>query len=223
MNIGYIGPDGEIIKDEGGPITANSVVYDPSVSGLNATNAQGAIDELAERGSYMRFETYDDYEDAYENDEIPEGTLVIIDELNNDNITALQVSYGADSNVKAELDDINTALSNLVNKGSVSVTADGVKTYAEVLSELFGLADTTKINPNSYLEQDTGALVSKLGYYGKISTNYLFTTSFVASDGENVQQASLGSSSEFIIAHTNTKTDRSSVVVTSGVKYTLYY
>ena len=53
-----------------------------------------------------------------------------------------------------------TSIVNAINEvygmagsaGSVSVTADGVKTYGQLLTELYGLVDLTKIRSASYLQ-----------------------------------------------------------------------
>lgn len=42
------------------------------------------------------------------------------------------------------------------NRGSVSVTADGVKTYAQLFNELAGLADYSKFSPNATLTIGSG-------------------------------------------------------------------
>ena len=51
------------------------------------------------------------------------------------------------TNVTSELIQLN----NDLNKGSVSVTADGVKTWAQLLRNLHGLIDFNKVNYNSVL------------------------------------------------------------------------
>ena len=38
------------------------------------------------------------------------------------------------------------------DKGSVSITADGVKTWTQALNELFALIDTTKVSSDSKIE-----------------------------------------------------------------------
>lgn len=52
---------------------------------------------------------------------------------------------------KCMLSDGITSVGDLLDKGSVSVTADGVKTWATLLNELFALIDITKVNDHSYL------------------------------------------------------------------------
>lgn len=45
--------------------------------------------------------------------------------------------------------NVQDAIDELAPKGSVTVTADGVKTYAQLISELYAAVDITKINLNS--------------------------------------------------------------------------
>ena len=67
-------------------------------------------DTLGTLGNPIVFQTYAAYQAAYNNGDVPVGAIVVIEEGNNNDITALQVGYGSNSNVKAELDEINTAL-----------------------------------------------------------------------------------------------------------------
>lgn len=60
---------------------------------------------------------------------------------------ATNVMYNLNDSVSDELD----AIIPEVFKGTVGVTADGVKDYATLLNELYALVDTTKINAKSML------------------------------------------------------------------------
>ena len=48
----------------------------------------------------------------------------------------------------------NIQLNSEINKGSVSVASDGVKTWSQLLNSLFALIDGSKVNDNSVLEYD---------------------------------------------------------------------
>ena len=57
--------------------------------------------------------------------------------------------------IKDISDDVED-LKEAVNKGSVSVTADGVKTWAELLNTLLSQIDTTKITSESKIVRQSG-------------------------------------------------------------------
>ena len=108
---------------------------------------------------------------------------------------------------------------------SVSVTADGVKTYRQILNELYALIDYGKLNYNSALNVGTA-------WYRLQNINASNETIFVCNLGgvTNIFQATLNireTSSEYYNATVNnggfTATDRSANVPTSGIEFTVYY
>lgn len=115
-------------------------------------------------------------------------------------------------------------LALVVEAGSVSVTADGVKTVSQLLDALHALIDASKVKYNSCLQ--IGDNVATL--VDMSSGNYQFITSFTSSGGfTSKAYTSKASGSEWIqvavAAGGNTVTDRSSVVLTNGDEITLYY
>ena len=107
-----------------------------------------------------------------------------------------------------------------VTHESVSVTADGVKTWATLLNELYALADFTKVNNYSYIEQ--GAIYFK--YQRVFNNKYVFTCTFGSEYWMLTQYYSLdASSSTFVEYNKTTMTDASSNVAPSGTVIKLVY
>ena len=112
------------------------------------------------------------------------------------------------------------------DKGSVSVTADGTKTMATLLNELFALIDNSKVTPNAtitvggdvYHVNGRGAAQY---YFIKILCDgaALYTNTFIvnASASKWLYDACTFSSGAW-----TTRNDSSNVPA-SGTKYTLYY
>lgn len=69
-----------------------------------------------------------------------------------DSISGLLPELLDNASINEDIDQINSEL----NKGSVSITADGVKTLTQILDSLFALADTSKITINSKLRTGNG-------------------------------------------------------------------
>lgn len=79
------------------------------------------------------------------------------------------------TNVATEIEDIMSGL----NRGSVSVTADGVKNYSQLMDDLFALIDSSKLSMNSYLVEyaDAGDSIYRLTL--KSSNLYVYGTSYL--------------------------------------------
>lgn len=112
-----------------------------------------------------------------------------------------------------------------IGGGSISVTGDGVKTFGQLLTELFALVDPTKIKRNSTLDHANG--VFHLITYSPSS--YVFTRIRMSvTDGSLITYAYTVSASG---AYTNATidsngisvTDQSSIVITNGQSITIYY
>lgn len=58
--------------------------------------------------------------------------------------------------VSEEVESAIKEVNGKFDRGSVSVTADGVKTYGALFNELFALVDFSKINANSMLQYGSG-------------------------------------------------------------------
>ena len=107
---------------------------------------------------------------------------------------------------------------------SVSVTADGVKTYATLLNELFALVDFSKVTVRTKLYRTADEIFglalranqSSLAFsfcYAYTANDTVIGSMFVASSGSKYATYKIGGS--FI--------DRSDSVPTSGEKITIYY
>lgn len=121
------------------------------------------------------------------------------------------------TNVTTEIAAINSELV----KGEVSVTADGTKTYTQLLNELYALVDRSKLSGNSYF---TGA-------YGIVARCNGIQTSYIGFNSTDVEQAALKSTSfglkpsdSFVYSFNGTTvTNNSSSVVTSGTVLKVVY
>ena len=99
------------------------------------------------------------------------------------------------------------------DNGSVSITADGVKTYSQLLDQLFSLIDIDKISDKSCLTTSTDNAIAHIGYKasnradfiadiinhryaysvrnsGSQFNYYVFTTSTYTNASNNVPSAS---------------------------------
>ena len=109
---------------------------------------------------------------------------------------------------------------------SVSVTADGVKTYKALLNELYALIDIAKLSPKSTFDTVRGAnyfLSYQIAYVD--STQFEFSSSNVSSPNQyTINLVTINSNNSSFIIHTNgTNTDNSSGVPTSGWKLKITY
>ena len=92
---------------------------------------------------------------------------IVQDGLNIDSINALL----------PELENISTLMSAL-DKGSVSVSANGVKTYSQLFNELFALIDISKLTRHSVLAlEETNGTKSYYGLYKFSATEINFSES----------------------------------------------
>jgi len=111
-----------------------------------------------------------------------------------------------------------------VDRGSVSVTADGVKTYGTLLNELQALVDYAKVTDYAYLKM--GAVVMRVTVVntsgsalvgGSVSLNgnppYLFCHLFLLSTND----------SHYYWADGSTTTDRTSYTPSNGTVIKLVY
>jgi hypothetical protein len=126
-------------------------------------------------------------------------------------LTADMVGYGSGT-VKDALDSVGE---------NVSVTADGVKTYATLLTELKALADVSKVNDHSYLSV-SGNLYpaiypSGLVFAGIMDMNAttMYTSVFKLISAKFIQVTETASGNGF--------SDKSSSVAPNTTKFILYY
>lgn len=116
---------------------------------------------------------------------------------------------------------------------SVSVTADGVKTYSQCLDALYALIDRNKITRNAILKIDVGTTI----FYGSLAVDIVSTgvllfyntnsSTLNFSNSVNVKLTSSGSIYQGCRAQGsspyNVFSDYSSDVPASGTVFTLYY
>lgn len=117
------------------------------------------------------------------------------------------------------------ALNEVSNdKGSVSVTADGVKTYGALLRELSALIDYTKVSHNTKLVRISSNTVSVYTMITHTTTASEFTRVQVTSSGIISDTfLCMGNDSSFYRATGTTIVNRSAIVATNGEVIRLYY
>ena len=115
----------------------------------------------------------------------------------------------------------NKELTDAVNRGSVSVTADGVKTYKELLNQLFLSIDRSKLSIYTVLQ---------VGHtYCNFLLNNYMGVFYTAVDFNGVGAVVLyryrlhNSDSSFAMNENGTYSDLSATVPASGTVFTVYY
>ena len=122
------------------------------------------------------------------------------------------------------IDDGNDVPIGDIEEDSVSVTADGVKTLATLLNELYALIDMNKVTDNAFIPYADSFFKLEV----KTSNNLFLTRSFSVANTIYYGTMQVGSTNS--IFHTwelkesgNTYTNHSTDVPTNGTKLTLYY
>ena len=112
-----------------------------------------------------------------------------------------------------------------LNRGEISVTADGVKTRSQLLNELHSLIDWTKLRPTSKLVQDRE--VFNLVALASTGSELIFTLSRAASTYlvlDNYTVSSASSCYESVLNGSSyTRTDDSGTVIPAGKIYKIVY
>ena len=123
--------------------------------------------------------------------------------------------------------DIQSAVDEVVNMipsgTSVSVTADGTKTYKQLFDTLFSLVDPAKITKKATLSNDQGTIYV-CGFIN--ATNYIFFSESMNASVAYINQYSVsdGTSSAYLMNVTaNTIQDLSNSVVNAGIVWTVTY
>lgn len=152
----------------------------------------------------------EDFEDAAE-----QGMYFVNDEEDYA-ISGDMVAYNANKSVNDVLDEL------IAESESVSVTADGTKTYAQLITELDALVNRSKLNYSSYIVingsvYQAGVIGNELRF--SMATNHASNRSYIST----------------VMLHTHTYLwwdctngtitagDTSSLVPSSGLKIELYY
>ena len=132
-----------------------------------------------------------------------------------------------DTSVKTDLVSAVNEVNGKFDRGSVSVTADGVKSYAALLNELSALVDYSKITKDALLVDNEGYICHAAII---ASARYQFSASRLASGGAIYHNRSFDvntSASLFfdvnITIAGNTLTNKGASVPTNGDTITIYY
>ena len=127
-------------------------------------------------------------------------------------------------------DVIGTQYSPNPNSNSVSVVADGTKTYATLLNELYALIDFSKVTRNTFVISTWGTTEYKFEVETIGASNLVLTKSRTTNGNTYVETYTIANNSSSYIATTitnsgATSSDKSTNVVPSGygIKFTLYY
>ena len=149
-----------------GTVDAADVSYSNSESGLTATNVQGAIDELKQ-----------------EVEDIP-----VVDNASDVNYDNTASGLTA-NNVQSAIDE----LCEMSGGSSVSVIADGEKTYRTLFVELSELVDFSKITRNSILQ--IGTVMFTLRSTAAAAATYTMIT--VGGNNARINQILIGATPEY--------------------------
>ena len=110
------------------------------------------------------------------------------------------------------------------DKGSVSVSADGIKSYAQLFNDLRSLVDMSKVTTNARLViKGTTTIVYRL--FTNDGSEMTFTSTSTSNNTVTVDRIHVSTSSKWLrcqITTTPTYSDRSSTVV-SGNTFTIEY
>lgn len=110
------------------------------------------------------------------------------------------------------------------DKGSVSVTADGTKTIAQLLVQLAGLVDFSKLNEESVMHFSDSVLPIYSYSNGNFKFNNVYTSSNVFNTTTHEVKNGVGTSYLSTTGTNGTSfTNRSSVAMTAGNKITIIY
>lgn len=112
------------------------------------------------------------------------------------------------------------SVEEVIGGGSVSVTADGVKTYSQLLNELNALIDFSKVNRNTCLTDSTNKTVAYIGYK---DSNRLDFVAQIANHRYSYSARTSSSQASTYAYTTSTYTDISSTVPVSGTIIAVEY
>lgn len=140
-----------------------------------------------------------------------------------ENIDASGVAYDNSNSglsatrVQGAIDEVNAK----VDRGSVSVTADGVKTHSAMLDELYALIDKTKINIGSKVDFNDGEYFH-LHVVGTAQIT-LFNCAIYLNNLVGGYMTLRPTNSKFESFYSGSNHNISTDTPTSGTKYVFYY
>lgn len=171
---------------------ASDVPYDNTGSGLTATDVQDAIDEVVA--------------------DIPTGfsASAITYDNTGSGLTA--------TNAQDAIDELASASAG----ETATVTANGVKTYKQILETLYPLIDASKITPNAVIVEDAGTFKNVCPVVRIDNTRYNFTRVYLSTTLDSMM-FEVGSTSSFKQGTGNTISDASAVVPANGRTYKIIY
>lgn len=120
-----------------------------------------------------------------------------------------------------------SAINSALDKGSVSVTTDGVKTYAASLNELFAQVNLSKVTFDSKYVEDFGSSARAFRVDNIATSSIRVTSAYSDAAQYEVRTINIGSNSSAYTGTTSatgtTFYDSSSYVQPSGRVYTFFY
>lgn len=117
-------------------------------------------------------------------------------------------------------DTVTEQIANVISGGSVSVTTDGVKTYQNLLNELYTLIDITKVSGKSYLKYKDFIYIPT---YLTDSVIQFGCNSITSQKVSAIRATLRTSTSAYDNVNGTTYTNESTVVPASGSTITIYY
>ena len=212
------------------PLTASDVGYDNTSSGLAATDVQDAIDELASgaggheivnsSGTTLAQEPAMQFVDSH-----------LSDDSTNDRTVVEVIKSVASANYSSETEhgmylipDGEGATIEPASDDYVEVTADGVKTYAALLNELYSLINNNKVTLDTKLVSNNSGLQEIYDIYIIQSSELRFSNANTDSSTAYINRIKIASVySTYYNNANNTVTNKSNDIPTTGTKLTLYY
>lgn len=122
--------------------------------------------------------------------------------------------------------DTSKTVQDAIERGGVSVTTDGVKTYKDLFHELALLADFSKVTNDCLLVIEFSDYESLFHIIAKYATRLLFSYSVAVASAPyfGIESATLDTSTNSASYYYNgTIHDQSMSVASAGYKITLYY
>lgn len=169
-----------------------------------------------------------------------ENTMQFVDaHLSDDNVggktvvetfkTVTEAEYSSETEDGAYIiTDGDGAVIEPASEDYVEVTADGVKTYATLLNELYALVDKSKLNNNSYMRQSSSYTVYKYASHNDSSIKFFYVGGSTSNYDINLFQLGTNQEDNLYIGYSTSTSSTainnvSSNIVPNGRKLTLYY